>query len=50
MSHLRKHSGELLKWWKCQNQEYQVTTKGFVWESTQVGYWNDENVKIKNIK
>ena len=21
-SHSRKHSGELLKWWKCQNQEY----------------------------
>ncbi len=28
MSHSRKHSGGLLKWQKCQNWEYQVTTKG----------------------
>ena len=42
MSCLRKHSGELLKWWKCQNQEYQVMTKGVVQESTQVGYQNDK--------
>ncbi len=27
MSYSRKHSDELLKQWKCQNQEYWVTTK-----------------------
>ncbi len=42
MSHSRKHSGELLKQWKCWNQEYQVMTKGVVQESTQVGYQNDK--------
>ncbi len=42
MSHSRKHSDELLKWWKCQNQEYWVTTKGVIWESTQVSYQNDK--------
>jgi hypothetical protein len=59
MSCLRKHSDELLKWWKCQNQEYQVTTKGVVWESTQIGYQNNESFKealrwaiemMKNVK
>ncbi len=45
MSHSRKHSDELLKWWKCQNWEYQVTTKGVIQESTQVGYQNNESFK-----
>ncbi len=45
MSHSRKHSDELLKWWKCQNQEYQVTTKEVIWESTQIGYQNNESFK-----
>ncbi len=45
MSHSRKHLSELLKWWKCQNQEYQVTTKGVIWESTQIGYQNNESFK-----
>jgi len=30
---------------KCRNWEYQVTTKGVVWESTQIGYQNNESFK-----
>jgi len=45
MSHSRKHSDELLKWWKCQNQEYWVTTKEVIQESTQIGYQNNKLFK-----
>ena len=57
---LRKHSGELLKWWKCWNWGYWVTTKKggclrkhsgrllkqwVIQESTQMSYQNNESFK-----